>query len=101
MNQKLCGFVVCWYRREDWDKLKLLSEDGTMFAGTYEDWMHDAEKFVETIKSKGMIPIRFTINPDHLKTWAVRKGLKIDSNACNAFALEETNEAIRKRSAKN
>jgi hypothetical protein len=101
MSRKLVGAVVCWYRREDWDKFKVLADDHAMFSGTYDDWLRRAEKAVETVKRSGMSPIRFTINPDDLKTWCASKGLKINSKARNSFAVERTNEAIRKRSAKN
>ncbi len=77
---------IPWYRREDYDRLKDIFEDGAEFQVSYEDWLNASEDAATALSRRQYKVERVTIDPDAFCDWCRKNGRKMDALARTAFA---------------
>lgn len=86
MKKEIVAVGVPWYREEDYERLKEIFEDGHKLPATFDKWLFNAEKVIQTIKESGQIAVKAHIDPDDFVVWCRRNSLNIDSRGRMAFA---------------
>ena len=49
--------IAAWYRREDYERVRDIMEDGDQFPATYEEWENRAKLVMADAKARGN-PVR-------------------------------------------
>lgn len=89
MNQ-IGGVGIAWYRREDYDRVRAISDDAHTFPDTFDDWEKRAEEGRKEMLKHGYVVIKAYIDPDTFPAWCRAHGHKVDSKARMAFASAES-----------
>ncbi len=93
-NDKLI-MGVCWYREEQWDRIKDIVADPELFEDTYFQWRKDAEKTLNEIRGQGYNPKKVLVDVDAMLDWINDQNKKLDAAARTeyvTFLLQERDE---------
>src|SRR6266516_1841421 len=60
---------VSWYRPEQWERLREISEDKETFAISYEASLVESEKKRQDLEAQGMRPMKVEMDVEALLTW--------------------------------
>jgi len=77
---------VGWYKPEDWDRLRDISEDRDELEDTFEEWESYALKALQEIESTGQILEKVMIDPEQLLRWCNSKGVAVNGSSRAEFA---------------
>lgn len=61
---RIGGVGIAWYRKEDYERVRAISNDAHTFPDTFEDWEKRAEERREEILKLGHVVIKAYIDPD-------------------------------------
>jgi precorrin-6x reductase len=95
MNISAVGMV--WYRREHFDQLRALCEDGDKLPRTYEEWLARAEQGRKFHEERGAWVICVHLDPEEFPAWCLAQGLHLNADARNRFAAEVAHAAVLAR----
>jgi hypothetical protein len=79
---------IAWYKREDYERLKLLFTDGDKLHATYDDWLNGAERLLNQLRRDGQAFQKVYIDPDTFPGWCAARGLDVDAKARVRFSSE-------------
>jgi hypothetical protein len=79
--------VAPWFRREDYDRVREIMEDGNRFPLAFEKWEGTAKAQVEEAARHGVTIKPVILDPDEFLAFCKRKGLKPDNAARATFAI--------------
>lgn len=80
---------VAWYRPEQWPRLLAISADRDMLEGSYDEWLMNVTQTLETMKSKGLNPVKVDVDTEELLGWCRSRDLPVDSKARAGFVTEK------------
>ena len=78
--------AVGWYKPEDWDRLRDISEDRDELEDAFDEWESSALKAFHEIESTGHKPEKVMIDPGHLLRWCNLKGVVVNGSSRAEFA---------------
>jgi hypothetical protein len=96
MNIQITGMV--WYKRENYERIRSMFDDGNNLHATYDEWLKAAETGRRSIESKGIKVVFAYIDPDEFIIWCERNGMKLNAEARNRFASETAYKAAIQQS---
>lgn len=70
-----------WYNREDWDRLREISEDRDQLEETFEEWEASALSALQDIQSTGQQIERVLVDPEQLLSWCNEKGVAVNASS--------------------
>ncbi len=80
-------YVATWYRREDYDLIVAIMDDGDEFPGTFEEWEQTALRQMVSMQNRGVVDIKqVIIDPDKFVLFCKKKGLSKDGTARAEYA---------------
>jgi hypothetical protein len=79
---------MCWYRREDYPRIREIMVDAHVLPPTYDEWQRQAERRERAAQDKGLAVIRAMVEPDEFLAWCAREDLNLDANARTMFAAQ-------------
>ncbi|WP_163370961.1 hypothetical protein [Endozoicomonas acroporae] len=89
---------VAWYKKEDYQRLKTIFDDGDQLHDRFEEWLHAAEQSIKLGTGKGYTVVQVNIDPDTFPEWCRSRGLNINSEArtkfINTIAAEQAKKAM-------
>jgi|GEM_PF-317604 len=80
---------VAWYRPEQWERLREISEDREELETTYEDWKGSAERALREMRKAGMYPEKVDIDVEDLLRWCNEQNQPVDSSARVRYTAEK------------
>jgi len=86
---RIGGVGIAWYRKEDYERVRAISDDVHTFPDTFEDWEKRAEERREEMLKLGHVVIKAYIDPDTFPTWCRANRYKVDSKGRMVFASAE------------
>jgi len=86
---------VAWYRPEQWERLREISEDWDKLETTYEDWKRNAERALREMRKAGMYPEKIDIDVEDLLHWCNEQNRPIDSNARVQYTTEKLMQQLK------
>lgn len=81
MNNDKLVMGVCWYREEQWDRLKEIVSDPELFEDNYSQWRTDAEKSMNELRSMGHHPKKVLIDANAMQKWVNEQNRILDASA--------------------
>ncbi len=80
---------VAWYKREQWERLREISEDGDELGATYEEWERNVEKSLREMQKAGMYPEKVEIDVEGLLHWCNEQDRAVDGSARAQYATKK------------
>jgi len=87
---------VSWYRADQWDRLREISEDKETFAIPYEASLVESEKKIQDLEAQGIRPIKVEVDVEALLTWCTTQGLPVTPETRTKFMMNTFRELVRK-----
>jgi hypothetical protein len=87
---------VSWYRPEQWDRLREISEDKENFALSYEASVVESEKKIQDLVAQGIRPIKVEVDVEALLTWCTTQGLPVTPETRTKFMMNTFRDLVRK-----
>src|SRR5262245_45188060 len=78
---------VSWYRPEQWDRLREISEDKATFDIPYATARVEWEKQVQHLAAQGMRPMKVEVDVEALLTWCTTQGLAVTPETRTKFMM--------------
>jgi hypothetical protein len=80
---------VAWYRPEQWERLREISEDGDKLETTYKEWAKNAERALQEMQKVGMHPEKVEIDVEELLRWCNERDRPVDASARVQYTTEK------------
>lgn len=96
---KISALGMTWYTRENYDRVKAISDDPESFPDTFNAWHQAAKAGFDRFTAAGHTVVKAHIDPDTFPHWCRVNGHKVDSDGRKAFANAAAHEAARKMHA--
>ena len=61
--------AIAWYHRADYERVRLLMEDGLVLPGSYDEWLRQVESVVRIERSRGSVVLKAMILPEAFVAW--------------------------------
>ena len=87
---------VSWYRADQWERLREISEDKETFAISYEASLVESEKKIQDLEAQGMRPIKVEVDVEALLTWCTTQGLPVTPETRTKFMMNTLRDYVRK-----
>ena len=87
---------VSWYRPEQWERLREISEDKETFAIPYDALLAESEKKIQDLEAQGMRPIKVEVDVEALLTWCTTQGLPVTPETRTKFMMNTLRDYVRK-----
>ncbi len=82
--------IIPWVRKDDYPSLLDMVRDLELFPPAYEKWRRAALKREHALKKTRRLWGRVYLEPQQVKTWCRKRGMRLDARACQAYAEERT-----------
>jgi hypothetical protein len=66
---------IVWYKPEQWERLKEISEDRDDIEDTFDEWQVNAEKGIKLLRGQGIMPEKVLIDVETFLAWCSKKDL--------------------------
>jgi hypothetical protein len=83
---KISVLAVPWYRREHYDRILAVMEDGHLLPASFDEWLERAEQLLKQAAHQGVIPVKAHVDPEPFVDWCRERNLRLDSNSRSQFA---------------
>ena len=90
------GFA--WYRPEQWQRVRDISEDADDLADTYLEWLQLAEENFNRLRSYGVAIEKIDIDSEQLILWCNEQGLEITGESRSSYAADKLRQLHENRS---
>lgn len=86
MNSDEINIAMCWYKEEQWERLKEIVADPDNIEDTYQQWRKDAEKALSELKTNGVNVKKVLVDTEEMLLWANDQGYKLNGEARSEYA---------------
>ena len=80
---------VAWYRPDQWEQMRKLSDDSDRLEGTYEQWLSYAERQLAELRSRGCRVQKVDVDLDELLKWCTSKRLPLNGDSRAQYVAEK------------
>jgi hypothetical protein len=80
---------VAWYRKEQWSRLREISEDADRLEETYDEWLGVASESFARFQAAGMPVEKVDIDVNELLTWCQSQGSPVNADSRARFTPEK------------
>ena len=87
---------VSWYRADQWDCLREISEDKETFDTSYEVSLVEWEKKVQDLEAQGIRPVKVEVDVEALLTWCTAQGLAVTPETRTKVMMNTFRDLVRK-----
>ena len=86
---------LTWYRPEQWERLREISEDKEHFDKTYEASLVDLENKVKQLEAQGIRPVKVEVDVEEMLTWCSAQGLAVTPETRTKFTMTKLRELVK------
>jgi hypothetical protein len=79
---------IAWYRPEQWERLREVSEDVENLADTYEEWLQTAERMIRDGIPADVSVERVDLDVEEVLAWCHERGLAMNAEARSRYVSE-------------
>ena len=79
---------VAWYRPEQWQRLRDVSEDVDNLEETYDAWLQTAERMLRDGIPAGVVVEKIDIDVEEVLAWCNERGLPMNAQSRTRFVAE-------------
>jgi len=88
-------YAFCWYKEEQWERLKEIAVDPESIEDSYAEWKKKADKAIIAFRNSGINVKKISVDTEALLLWANEHERPLDGDAraeYAAFRLKEREE---------
>lgn len=86
MSQQIQAVGMAWYKREHFERLRSVFEDGHVLHRSFDEWLRDAEKGRKAQEAKGVRVVCVDIDPDTFPVWCAANGKRVNAQGRMEYA---------------
>jgi len=86
MSQQIQAVGMSWYKRENFERLRRVLEDGHVLHRTFDEWLRDAEIGRKRQEAKGVRVVCVDIDPDTFPGWCAANGKRVNAQGRMDYA---------------
>ena len=86
---------VTWYRPEQWERLREISEDKENFDKTYEESLVDSEHQVKQLEAQRIRPVKVEVDVEEMLTWCSAQGLAVTPETRTKYTITKLRELVK------
>lgn len=86
MTQQIQAVGMAWYKREHFERLRAVFEDGHVLHRSFDEWLRDAEKGRKGLEAKGVRVVCVDIDPDAFPAWCAANGQRVNAEGRTKYA---------------
>ncbi len=94
-KNSLAVIGIPWYTKDDWYKMKVLSEDKDRFHTSYEQWLANTDKSIVLLTNRRKLFERLDIDPIYYSYWCDKKSLRKNKDSRTAFTQYLLHKKLR------
>ena len=94
IHKKDSAIGVAWYKPEQWELFKKLSQDGDELENTFLEWIEFAQKKVQELRKKGIKVEKVKVDVKELLAWCNERSLPINGESRAAFVASKTTKPL-------
>lgn len=87
--------ILTWFKKDQYERLLLVSKDAVNFPGSYEIWLETTENLVEDLGKMGITVYCVEIDLDELAQWCDVNRYTINHDSRLEFAHHKLREALK------
>ena len=87
-HQPMPAVGAAWYRSDQWERLREVSEDRDDLENTWAEWVGVAEKSLRDLRARGIRVEKVDVDVEVLIGWCQSKRQPINVASRSAFAAE-------------
>ena len=91
-EHKVTIIGVAWYRKNQWDFLKKITNEPEILEGTYEEWLENAKEQIHKLELSGITVKEVDVDIDDVVKWSKQKHVPINSNSIAEYAAFKLRE---------
>jgi hypothetical protein len=80
---------IAWYRREQWARLREISDDTEKLEDTYEEWLELATRALRDMRRLGMNVRKVDVDVEDLLGWCNEQGRPVDPSSRANYVAEK------------
>jgi len=88
---------LAWYRREQWDRLRQVSEDADQLEERYDEWLALATKTLANLQASGMRIVKVEVDVNELQAYCAAHGLPVNSKSRSSFVADKLRQQDEKQ----
>src|SRR5438445_2593611 len=79
---------IAWYRPEQWERLREVSEDAENLDATYEEWLQTAERVIRDGIPDDVSIEKVDLDVEEVLSWCNARGLAMNAEARSRYVSE-------------
>src|SRR5437870_13809954 len=83
---------VAWYRPEQWERLRDVSEDVDNLEETYDAWLKTAERMIRDGIPTDVRVVKIDIDVEEVLAWCNVKGLAMNAESRSRYVAEKVRQ---------
>lgn len=83
---------VAWYRPEQWERLREVSEDVENLEERYDAWLHTAEKMIREAIPADVVVEKIDIDVEEVLAWCNVHGLPMNATSRSRYVSERVRQ---------
>ena len=91
---------LTWYRSDQWERLREISEDKENFDMTYEESILDWESQFKRLEAQGIRPVKVEVDVEEMLTWCASQGLSVTPENRTKFMMTKLRELVNNGTVK-
>ncbi len=91
-NEEKIAVGFAWYRPQQWQRVRDISDDAEDLTDTYLEWLELAEERFNDLRRSGLHVEKVDVDSEQLILWCNDRGLKINGKSRSRYAAEKLKE---------
>ena len=80
---------IAWYRREQWGRLREISQDADRLELTYDEWLESATRELRELRRSGLAIEKVNVDTEDLLGWCKANGLRVNGRSRANYVAEK------------
>lgn len=85
-------FGIAWYRKDQWDFLRIVSDKPEKLEDTYEEWLINANTLKDNLEHFGIAAKEVDLDINDVVLWCKSNNKKVNSNSITEYVVLKLKE---------
>jgi len=96
MTDEIMHYALCWYKKDQWERLKEVVADPESIEDTFEEWEQQAKEAQDNFRKQGMHVKKIVVDTEALVRWCNEQGCLLDADARSRYVAFKLQARERK-----
>lgn len=99
MKSTVTVLGIAWFRPEQWQRLREVSDDVDKLEATHADWLLQATRMLKKLRRKGLAVQKVDVDVEDLVAWCNAAGRSVDGAARADYAARQLQQRSQRSSS--